>query len=262
MIIQQFFKIAIQYKWGFMITVIIQPIAMVANIVLFNSIYAYNQTATIKGYSLEQMIWYFTAGTFVWALTWNFADASLSRKIITGELAIDLLRPISIFKLEFGQAVALRLVAFLVEFLLGFVIFIFIIFPHFMTVVSVLKFLSVVAFSFLLFFLVNFLIGLAAFYIKSISSLGGLKMFLLFLTGGAFIPLEFFPAWAMRIINLLPFQYIYYWPVQFFLNREFTQGLKPFMEVLGAQVLWAVGLFALCKIIWRFAVKKFCAAGG
>ncbi|HEX3047401.1 MAG TPA: ABC-2 family transporter protein, partial [Bacillota bacterium] len=259
---KQVFKIALQYKGGFMITVIIQPIAMLANIVLFKSIYAYNQTATIKGYSLEQMIWYFTAGTFVFALTWNFADSNLSRKILSGELAIDLLRPISIFKLEFGQAVALRLAAFFVEFLLGFVVFILIIFPNFMSVASVLKFLAVVFFSFLLFFLVNFLIGLASFYIKSISSLGGLKMFLLLLTGGAFIPLEFFPAWAMRIINLLPFKYIYYWPVQFFLNREFTQGIRLFLEVLGAQALWTIGLFALCKLIWRFAVKKFCAAGG
>jgi ABC-2 type transport system permease protein len=245
-----------------MITLFIQPIAMLANIVLFKSIYTYNQTTTIKGYNLEQMIWYFTAGALIWGLTWNHADENLSRKILSGDLTIDLLRPISIFKMEFGVAVGERIVAFMLEFLLGLVVFGLIIFPSFISGVSMLKFLAVVFLSFLIFFLLNFLIGLASFYTTRIGALGGLKMFLIFLMGGAFFPLEFFPQWALRIVKLLPFQYIYYWLVQFFLNQEFTKGLKPFLEVLGAEMLWTFGLFALCKIIWNFAVKKFCAVGG
>ncbi len=139
MVIRQHFKANLQYSKTFWITAIAAPVSMLVFIVLFKSIYAHNQTAFIKGYTLEQMIWYFSAGSFIWSLTWTNSEWRLSRKIISGELAVDLLRPLSVFELELGNAIAHRLLAFLVEFLPCLLVFSLIVFPSFLTAFSLLK---------------------------------------------------------------------------------------------------------------------------
>ncbi len=256
------FKIMIQYKWGFMLSLIGDPIVMLINIALFSSIYKHNGAQSILGYSLSQMVWYFTGVTFIWYLIWNFTDSNIAEKIISGNLAIDLLRPVSVIKMELAQAIALRTAGVVFEFLPGIILYSLIFYPDFLTVYSLLKFLLVVILSFTLFFLINFLVGLSAFVIQSNFSLQSIKFILISLTAGAYVPLEFFPEWFNKFNGFLPFQYIFYWPIQFFLNMEFTHGAEALLKVVGIQLLWAIALYLLCKYLWRKAIRKFGAVGG
>lgn len=89
-------KTMVQYRGSFMISLAIDPIVLFINIKLFAAIFAYNQTNTILGYSLSQMIWYFGVTTFVWYFTWNFTDRRIAEIILLGDMVIDLLRPVSI----------------------------------------------------------------------------------------------------------------------------------------------------------------------
>jgi ABC-2 type transport system permease protein len=256
------FKIMIQYKWGFMISLIGDPIVMLINIALFSSIYKHNGVQLILGYSLSQMIWYFTGVTFIWYLIWNFTDSNIAEKIISGNLAIDLLRPVSVIKMELAQAIALRTAGVVFEFIPGIILYSIIFYPDFLTVSSLLKFLAVVILSFTLFFLLNFLVGMSAFVIQSNFSLQSIKFILISLTAGAYIPLEFFPNWFNRLNGFLPFQYIFYWPIQFFLNKDFTHGWAALLRIIVTQLLWVIALYSLCKYLWRYAIRKFGAVGG
>ncbi len=254
-------KLMIQYKWGFLVSLIADPIVMVVNIALFSTIYSYNNETSILGYSLSQMIWYFTGVTFIWYFIWNFTDQNIASKILSGDLAMDLLKPTSIFKLQFSEAIALRTTGIMFEVIPGFIIFRLIFYPDFMTVLSILRFLAVVVMAFTLFFLINFLVGLTAFVIKSNFSLRSIKAILISITAGAYIPLEFFPPWLNRINDFLPFKYLFYWPIQFFINRGDAAHAETLLRILGIQILWAVGLFALCKFLWKLSIRKFCAVG-
>jgi len=261
-VIKLHLKIFFQYKWGFAITLLIQPFSVLINVALFSSIYKFNGTSSIKGYSLDQMIWYFTVINFIWAFIWNFTDGRIANKILTGDLSIDLLKPISLFRFELGNAIALRIVGVLMEFVPGVVLYSLIYYPQFLTVFSLMKFILVVMFSFTLFYLLNFLIGLLAFVIKNNSSLTTLKMLFISLAGGAFMPLEFFPAWVNRIIDFFPFKYMFYWPIQFFLNKAGAQELSDLLRVLSIQTAWILVMYISCKIFWNKAASKFCAVGG
>ena len=122
-VIRMHFKVFIQYKWSYMISLIIEPISLLINIALFTSIYSYNHTTFIKGYSLNQMIWYFMGATFVSVFVWNFTDSRISNKILSGDFTIDLLRPISVFRFELANAIALRIVGVLMEFVPGVILY-------------------------------------------------------------------------------------------------------------------------------------------
>jgi ABC-2 type transport system permease protein len=256
------FKIMFQYKWTFAITVIVQPIILFINLALFKSIYAYNHTASIKGYSLEQMVWYTTAYWIVLGFIWNSTTQELSRKILSGDLTMDLLKPFPVIRVELAVNVASRVIALIMDTIPGMVVYSLIIFPKFLTMASLFRFLTVVLLAFFLNYLTAFLLGLFAMSLKNNSSMLTISNLLVSFAGGAFIPLEFFPDWFNRIVTYLPFKYIVYWPIQFFINKPTTGQFAVWAEILIIQLGWIVLLYIACKFLWKKMIKRYCAVGG
>lgn len=255
-------KISIQYRTTFLLSLIGEPISFLITAAFFSRIYAFNEADTMLGYSLSQMIWYFAGLTLIWYCVWNDVDNRISNKILSGDLAIDLLRPVSVFTFELGYAVGTRILGMLLEFIPSGFIFSIIFFPDFLTLSSILKFMVAITLSFVIFFLINYMIGLTAFFIKSNYSLQSIKFVIISLMAGAYIPLEFFPKWFNKIAAFIPFEYIFYWPVQILLNRELIRGTPHFLKVIVSQLAWIGILFILACILWKQAIKKFCAIGG
>ncbi|MBN1698071.1 MAG: ABC-2 family transporter protein [Spirochaetales bacterium] len=261
-IIRVYFKMLIQYRWTFAITVVTQPIALFINMSLFKSIYTYNQTNVIKGYSFEQMVWYFLSYMIVNAFVWNATTMFMSNKILSGDLSGDLLKPISVFRLELGSNISSRLIALFMDFIPSMIICSLILFPVFLTPLSFLRFLIVVIPAFFLNYLCAFLLGLLAMPMKDNSSLITLSNLFLAFAGGAFLPLEFFPAAVNRVLAFFPFTYIYYWPIQFLLNKAPADRWDQCITIVIIQLVWIAVLYVICKLSWKLLVKKYCAAGG
>lgn len=251
----------IQYPLGFTISIIIQPVILLINISLYSSIYRFNNTALIKGYSLGQMVWYFTSMYIILSIVFNFTDSRISRRILSGELSMDLLRPISLFRYELGISLGLRITAFIVEVIPGIIVYTLIYFPSFMTPISILRFICVVVMAFMIMYMINFLTGLSAFILKSNSSITSIKYFVIYMLGGSFIPLDFFPPTVNRILRFLPFEYIFYWPAQFLLNTKLSWGTSTLIQIIAIQALWIALLYCLCRVCWNCAIKHFCAVG-
>lgn len=256
------FKVLIQYKWTFAITLLSQPILVLINYTLFRSIYTYNETSTIKGYELPQMVWFFTAIMIINCFVWNSTMQDMSSKILSGELTQDLLRPISIFKSELAFCFSSRFIALIMDFIPGMVIYSLIIFPTFLTPASFLRFLIVAIPASVLNYICCFLLGLLAMAITNNTSLNAISSLLIAFAGGTIIPMEFYPQWLVNIANFLPYKYIYYWPIQFFLNRNPANQFSTMINILFIQFVWIISLFLLYKIIWKVMIKKYCAVGG
>jgi ABC-2 type transport system permease protein len=260
--IQLNLKVYMTYRKSFMFSILIHPIFLLMNIYLFKSIYAYNGTSEINNYSLDQMIWYFAVTIFVWVFTVNMADRRMSRYIISGELGPLLLRPISIYQYELANAIALRTAAVLFEFLPDMVTYSLIYPPTFLTLASFCKFLIVIIPAFLLNFLLKYLTGLSAIVTQNSSSMNRVVGTIIPLFGGAMIPLDFFPLWLQRVCDFLPFKYIFYEPVQFFINRGHATSAEGLIHVLLMQLLWVVGLYLVIRIVWSVLMKKIVLVGG
>lgn len=256
------FKVFIQYKWGFAMSLLVQPIIIIINIALFSSIYAHNNSTMIKGYSLDQMIWYFNATSFVYIFIWNFTDIRISERILSGDLAIDLLRPISVFRIELSNAISLRVVGVLIEFIPGIFLYSIIFYPSFLSILSTLKFILLAMTAFILYYLCNFILGLLAFYVKNNTSLSGFRVALMAIAGGAGIPMEFYPDKLANFLEYLPFKHMFYWPVQIFLNKPDVQSLDFFIKTIGIMFIWIIIFYLLAKIFWNAAIKQFCSVGG
>lgn len=200
------------------------------------------------------MVWYFMAATIVGDFVMTFTDFRLSGRILNGDLSLDLLRPVSILKVEFASSMSQKVLAILIQMLLPFFVYSVIIFPSFITINSICRFLLLNILSFSISFLINYLIGLSAFYIKDNNSIIRLKTFLISFAGGTFIPLEFFPDWSNRILDILPFKYIYYWPIQFFLNTQVTNESYIFAKIVLIQLVWIAVLLCAVQL---FSFRKY-----
>ncbi|QWU14724.1 hypothetical protein KP014_22790 [Paenibacillus sophorae] len=255
-------KVFLAYPRGFLISIVIHPFMLILNIYLFHSIYAYNGSSHIKGYDLTQMIWYYAVGTFVWIFTFNFTDRRMSNYILSGDIGPLLLRPVSLFRFELANAIALRTAGVLFEFIPDMIIYSLILPPTFMTLASFGKFLSIIAPAFILHFLMNYLIGMTAILTHNNEGIHRLKYALLQLLGGTLIPLEFFPEWLRHICDALPFQYIFYEPIRIFINHPDTAPLGIWLHVLLMQLLWIAIFYAAIRIIWAVLIKKVVVAGG
>ncbi|HEX2946224.1 MAG TPA: ABC-2 family transporter protein [Clostridia bacterium] len=261
-VIKTSFKQQFQYRWTFAVSIFTQPILLLLNLILFKSIYSFNGTDVIKGYSLEQMVWYFTSFMVVNSFVWNAIAREISYNIISGDMAIDLLRPMPYFRVIIAESVASRIIAQVMDLLPGMVIYSLIIFPYFLTPVSILRFLPVVLLAAAINHLYSFMLGMTAMSLKNNNSIIWLNDLFIYVAGGALIPMEFYPGWLNAILDFLPFKYIIYWPIQFFLNKESTWQAGAYLRILGLQLFWVIILYIGSKIMWRTLVKKFCSAGG
>ncbi len=255
-------KVVFQHRWGLLISLFIDPIVVLVTISLFTSIYTYQGASSIANYELAQMIWYFAGTNFVWYFTFNFADIILAEWISTGDLSIFLTKPCSIMNILFANATALRIAGVCFEFIPNFIVYCFMCPPTFMSIGSFFRFLSCIILSFFLMFLINFLVGLSSFLFKNIFSIHNLKMILIGLLGGGFFPLDFYPEGFARVLDYLPFKYVFYMPLQFLLNKEGTRSLLEYSEAIGIQLAWIIVLFLLCQVLWHKAIKHFCSVGG
>ena len=260
-VIRMNFKAYIQYKWTFAMSLFSQPIIVLVNYFVFHSIYTYGGKEAIHGYSMEQMVWFFTANLLVNSFVWNPMVGSMSDRILSGDLTMNLLRPISVFQYDMADCAASRLVAILMDFLPGLVIYSLILPPRFLTPASFLRFLIVVLPAFLLNYLTSSLIGLAAMWVKNSTSLHAVSNVLISFVGGSLIPMEFYPDLLRRLTDFLPYKYIFYWPIQFFLNKNEASEMMFLWKIVGIQMLWIGILLLLYRVSWKRLLKRYGAVG-
>src|SRR5215207_1193409 len=185
---------------------------------LWRVTYSETGAATLGGLTLAQMLWYL-------AMT----------------EAITLSTPRVALNLAVGSVLALLLVG-----------------PIAFTPLGLLLFALTLPLAFVLDFLGNFLIGLAAFWIEDTSGLALIYSRMTMILGGMLIPLELFPERMQPILRALPFAAIVYGPARMFVLPD-----PAFLADLALRQGIAIGVFAvLVALVYRVALGRIYSNGG
>jgi ABC-2 type transport system permease protein len=102
-------------------------------------------------------------------------------------------------------------------------------------------------------------IGMLNFWTTRGSAVFDLYMTLELLLSGRLVPLQLMPGWVQRLADFLPFKSTFGFPIESLVGNMSTQAL---LLGLAQQVLWIAIGFALFKLAWRAAIKRFSAVGG
>jgi len=80
----------------------------------------------------------------------------------------------------------------------------------------------------------------------------------LFFTG-SYVPIPFFPRWALAIIQWLPFNALINVPIQILLGKIPENAL---LFELGRQMLWVIIMTLIIRIVIAAAARRVVVQGG
>lgn len=117
--------------------------------------------------------------------------------------------------------------------------------------------------SLVLAFLVGFFfeasVGMVGFWFLEVTSLLYIVMTLNFFISGQMLPLDLLPQPWSRLLQLLPFQYLAYFPAVVFLGK--VKGVELGLFLLG-ELLWAIAFMVLARVLFRMGLRRYSAFGG
>jgi len=254
-------KLGLQYKFHLIINFLALPVSLTVYYFLWKSIYAYSGAAVLGGYALSGLLTYYVLSMLLGLVVWSDADAWMEEDVRHGEAIAKMLLPGTYMARHFWTEMGLRLVGAAVSALpiLGLAILAFgARFPLHAKVPLALLSLGL---AMLLYFLLSYLIGLTAFWLKKVQGLRRVKRAAILFFSGGMIPLAFFPAWWQPVSKLLPFEYIRAVPIGIYQGTLSAQGWPSTWLALVAQASWVLILYALAKAIERRAFAQLEGAG-
>ena len=234
------------------------PVIMLANYCLYSAIF--RNTETVAGYTVGEAITYMGVA---WLLRSAFkanTDRLIGSRVRSGDIALDLMRPIYYPSLVFWQGLGRSM---------GRTVFLsvpLVIFSATLLDISPPKdlgnwafFAISVAIGYLMTFSIYLLVGIAAFFVEYNIELSWTVDMTVRLLAGLLIPLDFFPERIAAILLHSPFRFIYFLPIQIYLGRIPIEEIIP---ALLTGTLWLIGMLFLGHILYTIGARRLTIQGG
>jgi ABC-2 type transport system permease protein len=215
---------------------------------------------TLAGYDEK------SAATYVWlgqgllaAIGFN-AQHEISERVRTGEVAVDLARPIDVqlsyWARDLGRAALQLPIRGLPLVIVGGLIT-GIAFPDSWTAYPLGLVSLVIGIS--ISFLLRWGVNLISFWTIDVRGYTGLYYVVMSLLCGLYVPVHIFPEWLQTIAHASPFPSMFQSPIDVLSGR--VLGVEA-IRVVGVQLLWLTGLVVLTRLMLRFASSKLVVQGG
>ncbi|MFD0590153.1 ABC transporter permease [Paenibacillus sp. GCM10027627] len=108
-------------------------------------------------------------------------------------------------------------------------------------------------------FCIDYSIGMLAFVFVQVWPLKFLVRDIGNIFSGYFVPLWLFPSWLLVPAAVLPFKYIYFFPISILIGE---QSEKDIVGQLLIGIAWTISLFILMRLLWSICRKRIIVQGG
>ncbi len=220
----------------------------------------YDGQTTIRGFTLPEMISYVLIGSLTDALIRNFLADRVANDIRNGTLSSFLVKPISYF--EHIVVSMLGGIAVTTSFSVTSQLIVLLFFKQYIaapsSMAALLIIIPMLALAFVNEVLINYLVGLIAFWTDEVdgiyTTIGRLKKFF----SGGYFPLALLPKMLGQAGYFLPFAYSFAVPAQLYLGK---MPLSLGVRGLAVQAAWIVLLALITRFVWRRGMKRYEATG-
>ena len=183
----------------------------------------------------------------------------LSDKIQSGDFVMDLLRPTNVLWLSYLRALG-EIIAQVVLRVIPLGLMFWPILHRMITYRNFLCFLVALLFGHILFILIYAIIGFSSFVFVESWSLRRLMDDTILFISGSLLPLALFPEWLRKIAYVLPFHYLYDFPLNLLLKNDWE--ISFVMEGLAGIGCWILILFSMLVLIYKIAIRYCTVQGG
>jgi ABC-2 type transport system permease protein len=220
----------------------------------------YGSREVVEGLSIQDVITYTGLSQAVIVYLSIFGSYDLMRSIHQGEIAGDLLKPVSLFNFWLAQDLGRAMVGFFLRGLTIMVIYTLVFDITYPTSLAqwLVLFVALIL-SWLISFAYRFLVNLSAFWSPDARGIGRFAFIIVMFFSGFLMPLRFFPDWVQTLAYLTPFPHMLNTVVEVYLGVLTGAEL---VNALFAQLAWAVALVVVCQIVLRWGTKRLVILGG
>lgn len=114
-------------------------------------------------------------------------------------------------------------------------------------------------FALIIFFLLSMSLGMLSFWVVSVGNLHILLDSMITLFSGSVIPLWFIPEKYAVVYEVLPFKYLFFYPITIFLGKYSFYEIR---NIYAGQILWILLLFIISTVVYEKGRHKLQIFGG
>ncbi len=213
------------YRGDFAFATFVRFLPIITQICLWGAIFGVGTSdgsLRLNGYSYQEMVAYYLLTMIGRAFSSMPGLArDISKEIRDGSLKRYLTQPVDLQVFYFWSRVSHKLVYYMVA-TIPFAILFWLCGSFFTHMPTALEWTALVVSliqAFLIGFLLDNLIGLAAFWLLEIGSISFIFMMLTYFLSGHMLPLDWLPGILGQIVTYLPFQYLAYVPAAIILGK-------------------------------------------
>lgn len=256
------------YRGDFWLGTLMRFLPIVTQIFLWGAVFAGMKATTgetghlIAGYSYQDFVAYYLLTTISRAFSSMPGLAGgIALQIRNGEIKKYLVQPIDLVGFLLLQRVAHKLVYYGIAFV-PFALVFYVCrsyFPGWPPPDVLFAYFVSLVFAFLLGFFLEATIGMIGFWFLEVSSLLFVYMLFNFFFSGHMFPLSMLPSPWNTIVQIIPLQYLAYFPSAVFLQK--IQGRDLWIG-LSVQAAWVLFFMIASRVVYRRGVKRYSGFGG
>lgn len=249
------------YRLDFLLRILGGFFMMAVTIALWVAIYDQSSLTEIKGYTLTQMVIYLLgAGLINSFIMITHQGDEVNDEINYGILSTYLIKPFNVQLFWFIRDLASRVLLFIQG---GIIIFFIIIITSFFIdlsflLVNILFFLISIIIAIILHYFLFYIFTIIAFWLEQTWGPRFVIRVFMNIATGRLIPLSLFPIFWYQLLNVLPFKFMGFIPMEILLNRLTIS--QTFIQ-LGIGLIWIIIFASMGFLLYKIGVKKYAAEG-
>ncbi len=252
-------KKQIEYKSAFYFDIIASILRFFVIKFLWEFIFKLVGESTIRGFMLEEMIFYVACSFACIPLLRIHAVQKVEREIQTSKINVWFTKPINYLNFIKMSSITISFFYFCINFSF-FLILAYIFLPSIQ--ISILNILMFLVMSIAIYFVIlniKSMVALIAFWTTSVWGINYFVTQIIFVFSGGLVPLTFFPDNVVTILKYLPFYYMNYSAVSILL---FGSDLNFFIKSISILLIFGFIVRLLLNKFYKHAIKKLDGLGG
>ena len=249
------FKSRITYRSSGLFAVLGSIIEICIKLALWTYLYRNSRDMT------EYMIMYTVLSNVISLFYINRIARMIGDKITDGSIAVDLMRPYQFICSNYMQCLGELLANLLLKgvpivLVFGYIIYLY---ADQIIVKQLPVALLAIVMGHFLYMLIFIVVGMSAMVFLEIWAIQRIVENVLQFLSGSFIPLSLFPDTLFKVNQLLPFRFLFSFPLELILNEW---KVSKVIENLGILFIWIFLLVIFVFILERYLTRKIIIQGG
>ena len=251
------FRDATAYRVEFISEIVGSALVPAAiQLVLWHALFKVGGAQEVAGMTFTDMIHYTLMSVLFTQVRGGDQDFELQEMIRTGTLSNYLLRPVSVVEFVYLRGASPRFLIAAISLVLGLAVSVW------LGVASPLRILGAMLMAIMgnvIHYQIGAALATAGFFWEDSFSVLMVKNLVVSILSGELLPLNLFPPSMRWVWESTPFYLYVFGPTQYALGR-WTH--LEFLRHFGLGILWALGLWFLIRLTWKFGIKRYSSLGG